>query len=375
MTEEVISHLAELDGLTLHLEKGDTQKLDGGTVPIQWFSSDKKVVTVDSYGVVTAVGSGNALIGAISGEEQASISVIVAESEYSEWMLALPSGITEANYEIETGEFYRFREKELTTSTESQLPGWTLYSSDTTAGNYGEWSSWQTAPVQASQTREVQSVVQYSFRTITTPVEYGEWSDWGYWTTDRREKNSTTDESSRKTYRYFYYTCPVCGIRSPVAKCYEQNCGAAIGEDALVEIWTEISYAKASHYEWSSRTRYSGTERFYRTIVDGSSYFFEDVESDKSVRTEYRYRTRSYTPAKWSNWSEWQTEKPAASSSTEVQERTLYRYRDMATQKLNYFERWAAWSEPIQYVTGQTALINTDTVEYKRLTMFRYREK
>ena len=370
-----VSLLSELNGMSIRMEQGASQKLDGGNVQIYWHTSDDSVVTVDGYGVITAVGAGNATIMAVSGEEEARIAISVYETEYSEWLEELPAGISSEEYDIESVLFYRFREKELTTSTESSLAGWTLYSSDIAAGSYGEWSDWQTEPVTGSVTREVQSVTQYSYRTVTEPEKYGDWSGWGEWTADRRAASATLGEETRNTYRYYYYTCPKCGIRSPLPKCYEWGCGTEIGADGLTELWSETPQNKVSRYVWDSGNRYTGDRKFHRTVINGSSYFFEEGNEAENVRAEYRYRSRSFIPAKWSSWSTWQTEPPAANASTEVQERTLYRYRDMSTQKLNYFERWGEWSEPVQYVEGQTALVSTDRVEYELVTLYRFREK
>ena len=48
-------------------------------------------------------------------------------SSWSDWMETLPSGVTSSKYQIETKKQYSYRDKETTTSQESNLNGWTMY--------------------------------------------------------------------------------------------------------------------------------------------------------------------------------------------------------------------------------------------------------
>lgn len=369
----------------LELEQGDTYRFsvndstagnEGEFIQPVWSSSDNTVASVDGYGVVTAVSEGVAVITVIVGEQSVSCEVTVSGTEYSEWMSELPPDISSDDYDIQSARFYRFREKELTTSTESELDGWTVYESLDVAGEFGGWSDWQTTPVSANQTREVETRTEYSSRIMTSPEQWGEWSDWGYWSSTRQTaKNGELDEDTRTTYRYYYYVCPRCGTRSPIHMCAQINCSGEMTEDDLVEAWSETSYDDAPRYEWDGGMKYNGDATYYRTVIDQSTYYFEDTDDGSNVRTEYRYRTRSYTPEQWSDWGEWSPEEVQASETCEVRTRTVYRSRIMNTQSLNYFWRWGEWSEPVQYVEGEESFVSGEDIEFQDVTLYRYREK
>ena len=367
----------------LELDQGDTYKFSvsdssagqsGEFAQPDWSSSDEAVAVVDRYGVVTAVGEGMSVITATIGEASASCEVTVTANEFSEWMRELPPGISSDEYDIESARFYRFREKELTTSTASELEGWTVYDSLSVAGEFGEWSGWQTTPISANQTREVETRTEYSSRELVAPESWGEWSEWSYWSATRQTgREGEIEEQTRTTYRYFYYVCPNCGTRSPTMACAQQGCGGQMTEADLVEAWSEVSYDDAPRYEWSGLGDSDAT--YYRTVIDQSAYFFEDVRDGTNLRTEYRYRTRSYTPEQWSEWGEWSAQEATASAAREVRTRTVYRSRVMATQSLNYFWRWGEWSEPVEYAEGEASFESGEDIEFEDITLYRYREK
>jgi len=375
-----------IDMTTLALESGDTYKLtvtssmaEGEFTAPEWSSSAPDIASVDTYGVVTAHLPGEAIITASVGGHTASCTVTVEASEFSEWTETLPAGISSATHDIESARFYVFREKELTTSTETELEGWTVYETAIVAGEFGEWSEWQTTPISANQTREVETRTEYSQRTLITPAVYGEWEEWGYWQPNRLDApRDTTQEECRTTYRYFYYVCPRCSTRTPIPHCSQITCGFELGEMDYVEAWSDISYAKAPRYDWDGKSE--DGKVYYRTVVDQSTYFFEDITDDNTARTEYRYRTRSCTPAVYSEWTEWTADVPAgvtplSDASVETRTRTVYRSRVMATQELGFFWRWGEWSEPVEYASEDESFVSGEDIEFKDITLYRYREK
>ncbi len=359
--------IQQFEDMTLDMDEGTTLQLDSGGAAIEWLSTDNAIVRVDERGIVTAVGPGNAMIAAILGDEQASIPVIVRYA-YSEWMEALPEEITEDEYDIDTALYYHFRTRETTTSTESKLSGWTMVRKETLSSDYGSWSNWTTDKITANDKREVQEQKQYSYRTLVSQGGLGDWGSWGSWTANRQKTDANTEEESRTSYRYHYYTCSSCGALSPTTKC---ACGATISSNPKV-LWSDQKYSSVSKYSWAGN-QYSGTQYYYTTI-GGTKYFFDENNS-ANIRTEYRYRSRTEKAPQWSDWSSWQTSKPAASSSTEVKERTVYRSRDVVQKFRYHYERYGDWSELEPYVEGETDIADTEELQYEIVTRYRYRQK
>lgn len=208
-------------------------------------------------------------------------------SGWSEWSTTAVSG--DSNREVETKKQYRYADKQTTTSTNSQMSGWTQNGSSVSYGAYGGWSNWQDSAVYASDTREVQ----------TSTV-------WGY----------------------YYYRCPHCGNH-----CYLWNscptwaggCGNTpySSYPGMVMCWSTKNPNETSSFHGVGRNYYD--DAAYGRVF----YFFGQDWS--SARTGYRYRDRAKTVTyyywRWKNWSGWSDTAYTSSSSRKVQSRTLYRYR------------------------------------------------
>ncbi len=218
------------------------------------------------------------------------------------------------------------------------------------------WSDWMTDSSLASQlpSNKIQTKTQYRYRDKSTKTQatspgsgwvqngvdhvdtsYGNWSSWS---TTSATGSSTLQVETRVTYRYYYYTCTNCGKRHPV---YNTNCscGKKI-PDNFTCTWSTVAY-KDSNY--TSGT-YNGNSKSYTySLGDGAQWFFstgnkndtavgtKDLDSSAIViRREYRSRaiikTNIYNWYKWSSWSNWSDTKYTASSTREVQTRTMYRY-------------------------------------------------
>ena len=205
--------------------------------------------------------------------------------------------------------------------------------SASTYSYWDEWSDWQTAAVSESDTREVETKTQYSYRdkettTSTSPsldgwtqsgssVQYGAWGSWSGWSLTSRTKNDTTDVETRTVYYYFHY-CNGSGGIAPSTS------------------YTNGKYGPHEVYNTTKHTKDRASSVGYR-IVDGltkcakgcGSYYYG------GTKTQYRYRTRTKTTVysywRWGSWSEFSDAFVSASDNKQVQTRTLYRYRDLIT--------------------------------------------
>ena len=66
---------------------------------------------------------------------------------------------------------------------------------------------------------------------------------------------------------------------------------------------------------------------------------------------------------------------PLSDASVETRTRTVYRSRVMATQELGFFWRWGEWSEPVEYASEDESFVSGEDIEFKDITLYRYREK
>ena len=198
---------------------------------------------------------------------------------------------------------------------------------------WGDWSEWQETPVTESDTREVETKEQYSYRdkqTTTntssslsewTPsgssVSYGSWGSWSGWSLTSQTKSDTKDVETRTVYYYYHY-CDGNGNFAPS---------------------TSYAYGKYGPHTLYSTTKF----KIDRTSTTGLSIADGETKCEKKcgsyyyggTKTQYRYRTRTKTTTysfwKWGDWSSYDDAVVYASDNRQVQTRTVYRYRDLLT--------------------------------------------
>ena len=205
-------------------------------------------------------------------------------SDWSDWST---SSISESSDTVvETKTQYRYSDKLTTTSTNSSLSGWTQTGSTTSYGSWGGWSAWQTDAVGGSDTREVQ-----------TSTVYG----------------------------YYYFLCSACGAHMhgwPTCYTWANGCGGANTVSEGVMMWSTTSWSSAGVYE------FHGTGKYATDSLGGGRWF---KYAEGGTPTGYRYRDRSktitYSYEKWGDWSEWSDTEYSASSTRQVETRTLYRIK------------------------------------------------
>lgn len=139
----------------------------------------------------------------------------------------------------------------------------------------------------------------------------------------------------------------------------------------LVFKWTDGG--SGTQYRYASRS----TEEV-KVYSDWSSWGDTTISAsgtrEVNERTVYRYRDRTQIPTyyyeRWGGWSSWDSSSVSESESRQVESATLYRYRDKTTSTTYYFRRWTAWSE-----YSEQPISASDSVEVEKLTQYRYRSK
>ena len=220
-------------------------------------------------------------------------------SDWSEWETT-PVDETD-DIEIEKRTEYRYKDKEVTTSTAASLDGWTKYDSKTTYGNWGSWSGYSPTVQTKSDVKDVETHV--------------------YW-------------------RYFYYQCPVCGRQEPLAGW--SDCGKYQLTSANIHYdWLPDAYqfVGPKSFSYTSKVKYTDTyvgDGKTRCFAAGNLYSMDPGTKDVNtgeviIKTYYRYRTRTKTVTnyfyKWNDWSDWSDTEATASDNKEVETRTVYRSR------------------------------------------------
>lgn len=251
-----------------------------------------------------------------------------------------------------------------------------------TIQEWSEWSDWSTQSATKTETRDVETKTQYSYKDKTTATSYNstmdgytkvgeQWVDQGNttvyyvkeWPANTGKKDSkygymdfdtnhelykkynnqskvktsanNTDsikyeQVSEKVYSYLYWHY-----------CFSHNNGVSdyFISDTRGEVAGGHTYSNFHAFE--SKTRLSG-----KNVTGG--YLYKKSDSSKCPNTwwwtggkfaankdlivyENVFKTykKQYTFEKWSNSSEWSDIKPVASASREISTRTLYRYRTL----------------------------------------------
>lgn len=346
---------------------------------------------------------------------------------WSDWSTSQVSG--GGNREVESQTRYRYRDKETNTDTASTLSGWELYDTSYTLGDFGSWSSWSTSPVTANDSRKVEKKTQYRYRDISTTtsskssldgwelydtsVSYGNWSAWS--TTPVSESRSLEVEMQEVEIGSHYYLGHYCTGNVPGAQwqtskyndgpsaTFNNNCvfhelgwfnglGSFEKRDGGGYIyypggskyicsnscWTWYIYEEDPIYECQYRSRSVNYTYYYRKTGSWSSWSDAAVSAsstkDVEKRTVYRYCDRAQIPTyhfwRWGDWTDWSTDASSSSDNRQVETASYYRYRERQWVTTYYFQRWTDWSE---YTTEPAQA--SDTVEVQTITQYRFKSK
>ena len=206
---------------------------------------------------------------------------------------------------------------------------------------WSNWSDW-TATAESGHDA-VETKVQYRYRNkvtttssaqnLTSPWQYSHntyvWSGYSAysgWSSSKVTASDSVFVQSRVAYKWFYYACPYCGGHSYYNQHYTWagGCGKWIADSYYRTTWGSATYASGADFH--------GTGRYYTNNTDaGRAYCWKAWRSGSggATQTQYRYKTRSqiftYHYWKWDEWSQWSDTYIAGD---EVEQRTIYRYRD-----------------------------------------------
>lgn len=267
------------------------------------------------------------------------------EANWSEWDTELPEGVLLNSDTVQVDIMYRARQKEFATSNRETMDGWELYDTFIPDAPYGEWSDWTETVLTGDEYLEVEEQKQYRYREKETTTSdttasmdgwisngskanysYGSWSSWsiyGYWyegsgrTYMNSLDSSTSEIQQREAYHY---------------NCYRYKDG---------ELTSTDTYTMGA---------FEGTP----SLSKGDVYSIEGDETyivtSISCYTQYRYRTKTYTSTtyyfyRWTDWSEWSIEPVEETDTIEVEEKSIYRIRDIYGEVGYRFWKWSDWSD------------------------------
>jgi len=226
------------------------------------------------------------------------IRVSLGKAKYSQWTATLPSAVTTNEYIIESKTQYRYRVKQVesTTAVDTHV-GWQL---------------------------------------LDTKVEYSSWSEWSQvekTPSDNLEVESRNVEATQKVYEYRRFTY-IDKTSNEVVHTWQVVDGVEVKEGSGK--WEELPEVK-SRLDRVSTYCSDKDETVPCTnsslINEYAGEWFNETESiipdPENNRTEYRSREvlRTYTYVLFSEWSPWSDVKVNLDTSREVETRLLYRYK------------------------------------------------
>ena len=240
--------------------------------------------------IIITVGKGGKASPTDTSHDQADDHKPSQPGPWSDWTTSLPGGVSaDSGFDVEEKTQYSYRDKETTTSN-TELSGWTLDNTTYSWSDWGSWSGWSPySPGGSSASREVDTCT---------------------------------------TYEYCYFQCAYCGNHwhGYGFPCYTWGGGCGQGtiqEGSWHEVWGTIPQSEINWQDWH------GTGHTY-TIYNGERVF-RNINEPNASRTEYRYRDRQEIPtyhySRWGNWSSYSDNHVSSSSNRQVRTQTVYRYR------------------------------------------------
>jgi len=230
--------------------------------------------------------------------EKKSVDVV---RSWSAWSTTVPSADAS---EIESRVEYRYRDKSTTVSNSSSLDGWNYASTEGYWGDYGAWSGWSRNQYIASDSRQVESRV-------------------------------VTDQAAYTLQEYYFFKYHKAGVGWMYS--YADRTGqSGVSNVEFKQIWINTSGdSRTMIFDgWDDgNARYTCSPPQYYQV----EYFYPGAQTQyipAVTHTEWRCRDRQYLYRyhfyKWNNWSDWSTTAYSASSTREVEKRTVYRYKTTA---------------------------------------------
>lgn len=302
--------------------------------------------------------------------------------------------------EVESRDEFRYRDKQTKQTTEASLPGWTFDYSESNWGEFGGWSAWSVSSALASESREVETATQYSFRdteyTESASSSMSGWTqydsktttgDWGSWQSDPISESSTLQVESRVVYHYYRYRCANCGLYYPFRDRECPDCSSIIPRDSYEGIWKTTAYkdsgSSVSTASTNKRVTYNfGSEPWFFSAGNlndtkpGTNDAGTSGTGGEVISQQYHSRTVStiYKYSRTGGWSEYSNTvaTPGTTSNgntREVRTQTVYRYRDRTKTTVHNYYRYSEWSE-----WAPAEVSENDSRQTEKRTVYRYRD-
>lgn len=285
------------------------------------------------------------------------VQINTASSEnmnWSAWMEELPEGIALNSGTVEVDIEYRYREKDYKEYNRETLEGWTLEGQRPSTTPYGNWSDWKEESMTGSEYTEVEEQKLYRFRTneqtsstqsamegwdlvgSTPHYNIGAWSEWS---TNPASPSDTLEVEQKSQWQATWRNTFMSQVTTSTTGWNDGSGGPSVGDMQMT--------GTASYKECISVQR----------------------------RTVYRKRSRTYQYttyyfSRWTEWSDWSTEETVAQENVvEVEEKTVFRSREVFGDTAYYFWRWQDWSD-----WSLEAPEQKEDAQYEERVVYRYIE-
>jgi len=242
----------------------------------------------------------------------------------------------------------------------------TVTESVTLSKNWGEWSEWSSEAVESSETRDAESRTEYRERnksyvysgyesldgytkekSETLSTVYGDWRSSSPSTSETANSSNKTVISVDTTsaYRWFAYfcdckkwawktstgTCAYCGGKTKnTLVAYTKNIPTKYDSDGSYHFAETLNVSSTGNTRalyWNG----SVVDSFTTKASNDVTYLWKSSPLSRTIYRTKTVKTRNLF-SKWGEWSEWNETESVASSTREVENRTVYRYRDLEVE-------------------------------------------
>ena len=271
---------------------------------------------------------------------------------WSGWMENLPEGVALNLNAVEVDVQYRVRDKDFLEYNRDTLDGWTLDGIYPSTSPFGEWSEWGEETLTQSEYTEVEEQKLYRFRTneqtSSTEATMEGWTNigsqphyalgaWSDWSTNPASASDTLEVQQKSQWNATWRN-------------------------------TFMSQVTTSSTGWVDGTGHPSVGDMQMT---GTASYKECISVN--TRTLYRKRSRTYQYttyyySRWTEWSDWSSEETVAQENlVEVEEKTVYRSREIFGDTAYLFWRWQDWTD-----WTLDALEADEDMELEQRVVYRY---
>lgn len=360
-------------------------------------------------------GKGTEILLTVSSGTAAVNQITAQKPEWSQWVTELPEGVNGSGYEIDKKEQYSFRDKSVTTSSEKEMRGWTLYDTTTAKGGYGEWSEWSSEKPAEQEGREISEKVQYCYSDYETMVSdqasvegwnladtrtyheedygsFGDWSDTPANASDTRKVETRTQYQTRTRSKEYQdastktlagYTLIDRGeseggwsdwSETPVSSGETESGRVEVETEQRTETNSVYDHTEFLYYHWAYKNPDDGYKIWYTwagAYAQPRGGWYEEsgwgAEKPQYMWVDnycWAYRTESDSAL-------WYYKEQRDVYRDEVYSYTVYRSRNVSYTY--HFWRWSDWSDWSAW--SDTPVAGDETTEVNTKTQYRYSDR